>query len=785
MIAKHVPAKGGSKSSFAKLVKYMIAPLSKYERVGTVTVTNCHSDCVTDAMLEVLNTQAQNIRSKADKTYHLIVSFRSGDLPDAVVLQAVEKRICAVLGFADHQRISAVHHDTDHLHVHIAINKVHPTRHTMNEPFNAYFKLGQICAKLEAEFAIERDNHTATKLHGESLAKDMERNTNVESLLGWVQRECSERMHGAETWAELHQLLSENGLEIRERGNGLVILSDSGFTVKASSVGREFSKSSLERRLGVFVRPVDDQVSRSTSKGYSKRPKPAGVDTIELFARYTTHQQQAGSRTDAWSQAVSRKKWLIEDAKRTARLKRAVIKSMTRSALVKKILYKATSKTLQTAIREINNNYRYERQEIYKKFQRRSWTDWLQTEAMRGDEEALRVLRARPILGAMKGNTLHGPANRGERSCKVHKDSVTKSGTIIYIAGNCAIRDDGHRLLISRGSDPAGLAAALQMAAARYGRLISVNGTTTFKGQIAAAAASANLDICFDDKALELRRQQLVVISTRKGKPDGHYSNSKSEQTDRRRVGGSGRAAACASARSRARAGPGAIHAVSGKSHFGKIGQAPPPESRNGMRELSEFGLVHVTQGSEVLLPGHVPDHMEHEGSQSDYELRRNSGRSRLLEPSDASHAPECGKPNIARVGAAPPPESRDRLRALSGLTTMVIGIPDKGSPIPASDVLRPTISPAGKYVFEREQKRLNGFDIPKHSEYSFLKGGVFSYAGIRVVEGQALVLLRHEDEINVLEIDKATASKLKRKSLGQQLSVSATGAVTAKGRGR
>ncbi|WP_407214904.1 relaxase/mobilization nuclease domain-containing protein [Enterobacter kobei] len=32
-------------------------------------------------------------------------------------------RICEAMGYADHQRVSAVHYDTDNVHIHIAINK--------------------------------------------------------------------------------------------------------------------------------------------------------------------------------------------------------------------------------------------------------------------------------------------------------------------------------------------------------------------------------------------------------------------------------------------------------------------------------------------------------------------------------------------------------------------------------------------------------------------------------------------------------------------------------------
>ena len=120
------------KSDFAGLVKYITDEQSKTERLGLVNATNCEADTMQAVIGEVLATQQANTRAKGDKTYHLIVSFPAGEKPEDGVLKAVEERICAGLGYADHQRVSAVHHDTDNVHIHIAINKIHPTRNTMS-----------------------------------------------------------------------------------------------------------------------------------------------------------------------------------------------------------------------------------------------------------------------------------------------------------------------------------------------------------------------------------------------------------------------------------------------------------------------------------------------------------------------------------------------------------------------------------------------------------------------------------------------------------------------------
>ena len=85
-------------------------------------------------MREIAATQGLNTRAKSDRTYHLLVSLRAGENPDAQTLRMIEERFCKELGYAEHQRISVVHHDTDNVHIHVAINKIHPTSLTLHDP---------------------------------------------------------------------------------------------------------------------------------------------------------------------------------------------------------------------------------------------------------------------------------------------------------------------------------------------------------------------------------------------------------------------------------------------------------------------------------------------------------------------------------------------------------------------------------------------------------------------------------------------------------------------------
>ncbi|WP_157416889.1 TraI/MobA(P) family conjugative relaxase, partial [Aeromonas caviae] len=253
MIAKHVPMRSLGKSNFADLANYLTDEQSKEHRLGAVKVTNCESANLKAAIEEILATQHINTRAKSDKTYHLIVSFRAGEEISDDVLKAIEERICAGLGFGEHQRVSAVHTDTDNLHIHIAINKIHPEKGTIHEPYYPHRTLSELCELCERDYGLERDNHMPNQRGAAGRAQDMERHAGVESLVGWIKRECLTEIRAATTWGQLHKVLADNGLTLREKGNGLVFESSDGTAVKGSTLSRDLSKPALEAKFGAFI----------------------------------------------------------------------------------------------------------------------------------------------------------------------------------------------------------------------------------------------------------------------------------------------------------------------------------------------------------------------------------------------------------------------------------------------------------------------------------------------------------------------------------------------------
>lgn len=739
MIARQMPLRSGMRTSFERLAKYITNDQGKAHRVGAVRVSNCETDNLKlDSVIhEIVATQGQNTRARGDKTFHLMIGFPVGETPSEEVLKSIEESLCTGLGYGEHQRISAVHNDTDHLHIHIAINKIHPAKLTMHEPYQSYRRLGEICADLEDEHGLQRVNHQSVRSLSEGLAGDMERHSGIESLVGWIKHNCLEDLHSADNWRQFHRVMEENGLVIFPRGNGLVIQSTDGTTAKASTVSRDLSKAKLEARLGPFE--PGKGIKGKAKRSYSKRPVRFRVNTTELYARYQEEQEKLVShRRDAWTGVKAKRMREIDAARRSNRLRRAVIKLMGDSGQNKRLLYMQASRSLKAEINAINRRHRQERQSAAGLYRKKAWVDWLQKQANAGDKKALAALRSRVEskgLSSLNGGTLQG-ARVVQVNRAIGVGDVTKQGTeVLRTKAGTVLRTDGEKLSVPDGANSADVAEALRITVARYGSEISVAGAPSFKARAVHAAVSINRDtaITFKDSALErlkqtaLNREQTTHeqrkrTSLERGRAD-RGSISDARTAGRRTAGGRGSGSGAGPG-----AGPGAAtdrgfrHR---KSNVGGIGVAPPPFAKNRLRGMSSLGLVQFADGGEVLLPSDVPSELEHERTESNNKLRRSVSRGVAISADQA----------------------------------------------------------AEKYISEREGKRLNGFDIPKHARYNE-HGGSFKFGGIRNVDGHALALLRSSSivssmsEVLVLPIEPSTAKRLGRVRIGEGVVITPSGSL-------
>jgi len=519
MIAKRIDTKAAT-SRVARLVKYVVAaqggidPRSwtrtadyvlnsgvsnRGEKVGGVRVTNCHTDDPAAATALIECTQAANTRSKTDKTYHLVFSFPPGEEPELAILHAIEDQLCASIGYADHQRISAVHIDCDHLHVHVAINKVHPKGYQNIEPYFDKKKLMETCERLELEYGLQRTNHGLTGEKPKAKIRDRqataEAHSGVETLTGYITREVSPAIHSCSSWKQLHTALASHGLEIKKRGAGLVIGSGNTW-VRASQCDRQFSLKYLTDRLGEFEESV-----RPASRAYppyQPKPRQSHPSSAALFEIYQRDRDKYKKiRVYGFEQAKYEAAVLEANLQKYKKMQRALVKLAAkgpqRRAALKLI-------TLQVAAMRKANWQKIEdkRRSVFTETAFPSWATWLSRQAENGNTEALAVLRSRQEREAMQGDTLTAPkpSNAENIILKGLRLAADAKGALHYNTADGGLVIDRKNHVQSFRTTAESSLMALQIAAERFkGQTLIVEGNQAFQQEIARLAKTRGITI--------------------------------------------------------------------------------------------------------------------------------------------------------------------------------------------------------------------------------------------------------------------------------------------------
>lgn len=616
MITKKVPMNNPRKSSFKSLVEYLVDDQDKLERVAETRITNCHSDSIEWASMEIEATQARNTRAKSDKTYHLIISFPEGENPSNEVLESIENEICEALGFEEHQRISVTHRDTDNLHIHLAINKIHPEKLTLHEPYRDHYVRDKKCIELEQKYGLQVDNHKNKKTISEGRASDMESMTGLESLLSHV-KGFADEIEKAESWDELHKLLNDKGVTLSKRGNGL-IFSSGEISVKASNVDRAFSKAKLIEKLGEF-----EESKYKSNSDYAPQPINLDADSKTLFQIYKDEQSQNTKILNAELLALSAERTTaINLIKNKTSLKRQMLK-LAAPGIMKRIALKHINNEQQKELNKLHQDLSKKRSLLFSEYKRKSWKEWLKVKVVNGDEKALEALeKSNKYQSQQKGNTFYSD-DKKVTTHKVFKDfvnNVTNKGTVVYKIANTAIRERKNSIKLGLNPTENGMYAALVIAASKYGNSLSISGSDDFKKQVASIVSTKNLNITFTDKFTN------SLIEEMKNDNGRRKLSIASERTRSDRAVRADRTGSTTRGENRTRG-------RNNKSdNFRRSGLTEAQRIHN-MSTVSELGLVQLEKRTELLLPSHARSDLEQRKATSTEAVRWNISRSGGIDP--------------------------------------------------------------------------------------------------------------------------------------------------------
>ncbi len=378
MISKHIHCKPKN-DNYKRLANYIADASHAGEKsLFSWCAGTWAGDDYALSIQEVMDTQALNTRTEKEKTYHLVISFRTEDEGKLSHedFKAIEERFAKALGLEEHQRHCGVHINTDNMHMHIAYNLIHPETLSRNEPYRDYWKRDKLCRDIEKEYELSIDNgvdplDTNIKLGEKSVKKEVL--TGEESFERFVRRhhdEILEDMEQAKSWEAVHKIFAEYGLEIKPHGNGLVIKNRKGReSIKASSLDRELSFKKLTTRFGAFDKA---KTTHNAKDWYKKKALHRNEHKDELWREFIRQSQQEEI-------LVIKEKW----RKEKIRLTGLAVKRATMTELMKLAKIKEAS--------EIN------KMRLSHQVKTDNWQSFLQEKAEKGDEKALEVLQSKNV----------------------------------------------------------------------------------------------------------------------------------------------------------------------------------------------------------------------------------------------------------------------------------------------------------------------------------------------------------------------------------------------------
>jgi len=535
MISKRID-RAGKTSSFERLGHYVLeaktadAPIlwtrtAEYvvdlkgggEKVLWSRISNCEAELPVLAIAEIEATQAQNTRSKADKTYHLVISFPEGEQPIREQLEDIEDTLCQALGFEEHQRISAVHQDTENMHLHVAINKVHPQTLKVLEPYRDYYIRDKACRMLEQKHGLLVDNGMG---QGQRLnrAGDLEAHHGEQSLLSWIQEHVKPQLLAvktqAQSWADLHAVLTEHGLVIQPRGAGLVIaLVDGSLAVKASSVHRGLSFKGLTQQLGEYEPPKALRNDKQVEQGYQRKPRQTHPEAKSLYNQYLKEKEAAyQARKASLNQLRAENALFYQQTKDWYAERRLAVKANTQlNNRSKRSVYQNLAQQMKQELNQRKEEDTAQKQHIRQSHPALTWDEWLVKKAEAGNTQALSILRSRKRYRTRLAQALLTVENWEEAKTVIQayqKPKALKNGDMLYrLKDGGVVLDDAQAIRVPEVTE-ASTVLALSLADERFhGKALVVEGSTEFKLLVAKQAALDGLSIRFADPVLEKDRQ--------------------------------------------------------------------------------------------------------------------------------------------------------------------------------------------------------------------------------------------------------------------------------------
>lgn len=465
MIVKVPPKRRDGKTSFARLLDYMTAgitalgidprkisfdTLTQYitaesvlNEIGdqvekTIAVEIGNLSSLKNAATEMWAVSQRNTRCE-DPVFHYILSWPEHERPAVGDIMAAARKTLSALGLQEHQYVVAVHANTDNIHAHVEVNRIHPLTYQSRHLEWSHKTLHRAARESEIEFGWSHDNGLwqVVEIDGKKLvlpnndyveramdvlsseARDYEVWTGKESFESYCKGEPAKALQRALrtrplTWQTIHQVISRYGVELKDTGGGGLRVElikqhedDKPVAVAASKAFRFLKRKELEKELGPFEALDPNAPAGPKVKTYKRDPVKRLTRRLErhaqreaLFQQYEMERDSAKAqramvtgRLKHSSKAANAERYRLLKASYMA--KREQLKNdKTLAGNQKQQAYTLLKMTYEVAKEELREQIADERRQINELMPKlTSWRAWVEEQAQQGNEAAISALR--------------------------------------------------------------------------------------------------------------------------------------------------------------------------------------------------------------------------------------------------------------------------------------------------------------------------------------------------------------------------------------------------------
>ncbi len=516
MIIKYIAnpkARSSKASRIGGLLDYIAADgRDRKQKAEYVAASgNFYSDSLLGQRAEMIALALEAPRSR-DPVDHWLMSWKEGEQPtEAQCRESVEilKRHLAMDG--DYLAVYALHRNTENYHLHIVLNRVDPDSHRVADKGWCIDRAHKAVAEIVHQQGWEPESNARyiTNSKGEvSLSRvtherrpkaevmDRENATGEKSSERVAIETAGPILTSAQSWGQVHRDLARAGMRYELKGSG-ALLWVGGQPVKASVIGREFSKKRMEERLGDF----QPDCNREGSEKISRKPEPLRQDHSGHWHEYRRFLEQHRTEKDA-AQRDQRV------AHREARDVQLASFRKERSEVYKEAKWSGSALNVARSLMasdharrkaQLVEEHKRARDLLRRQFGRRpTFEQFLLAQGEQELAEAWRYRESSRVGGALVGDGDDRPHSRDIRDFTGQVELTQDGKSCVHYSQHdsrgISFTDQGKRIDVWQTNDETAVLAALQLGAQKWGSL-TITGSMEFKLLCAEVAAKHGIRI--------------------------------------------------------------------------------------------------------------------------------------------------------------------------------------------------------------------------------------------------------------------------------------------------